>query len=148
MIDAGTVAEADELNASEPLDNAVTGKVALGDAVISEEIVMLVKEADPVEDEFDITVGTLVAFKVGITVSDEADVAAGGLYRPNGVEVLDVGTTTAGGVLRGLFIEAGTTTTGGDVDESGASTGRSTSGGTVDEIEVSTGGFSAVVVGG
>lgn len=108
MIDAGTVADADELNAAKPPDNAVTGKVALGDAVISEEIVMLVTEADPVEDEFDITVGTLVALKVGITVSDEANVAAGSLYRPNGVEALDVGTATAGGVLGGLFIEAGT----------------------------------------
>ena len=134
MIDAGLVAEADELNAIELPDDAVTGKVGLDDAVVSEGVVVFVTEVNPVEDKgVEIIVGTLIAVEVGIIVGVEVSVAEdAGVEEYTGVD--------AGGILDGvdgsfggLFLKAGANATAGGAEEDGTSTGVLTAGGAVDE---------------
>ena len=140
MIDAGTVAVADELDAAEPTEKAVVdrdaGRVVLDDVAVAERDVFETAvfgryvvendgaEGEPAEDaELDITVGTAVADELGFT--------AGGA-RPSGkvgvVEDAVVGGYTGvdeGGVEEGIggVDEGGVEEGIGGVDESGVEEG-------------------------
>ena len=106
-MDAGTLAEADELDDAELTDDAVvnliTGEIALDDAAVTEEGVTM---GTPEEDRgLEITAGSTEGIDVSSTaeeaklgvdvgVADEAVVGGG-----TGVDGLDVGGTAMGGIL-------------------------------------------------
>ena len=140
MIDAGTVTDADELDAAEPTDTAVvgcvTGKVGLDDAAVLDAGVVV---GTPVEFEgLEFTVGTIGGVDVGVAagvkrlgvelggvedaVIEDAVVEDAVVGGSTGVDVLDVEGIAASGVLEitgALTVEE--ITAGGIVDEGGTS---------------------------
>ena len=97
MVDAGTVAEAEELDAAEPTDNVVlrwvTGKVALDEATALGSGVIVGASVE--DDGLDITVGSTEGVDVGVIVGasvedDGLDITVGSTER------VDVGVAVDG----------------------------------------------------
>ena len=132
MIDAGTVAEAEELDAAEPTDNVVlrwvTGKGALDEAAALGSGVIVGASVE--DDGLEITVGSTEGVDVGVAVDGiRLSVELGGVEDAvvggrTDVDVLDVEGIPTGGELSitGALV-AGGCTAGGAVEESGASPG-------------------------
>ena len=131
-MDAGTVAEADELDTAEPTDNVVvdwvTGKVVLDEAAALESGVIVGGSVE--DDGLEITVGSsdgvdvgvaAGGIRLGVELGAVEDAVVGGRTE---VDVLDVEGMPTGGEfgIMGALVEDDFTA-GGAVEESGASPG-------------------------